>query len=106
MFPAWAHIEHTHFWRGFVCLARNLVPYVGPLGDERRVWTSIAYHGSGVAMASWSGRAVADLIAGKPEIANLPRVLSDGLPKFPLPAFRPVYLKGSYLWYGIEDEWR
>lgn len=106
MFPEWADIEHTHFWRGFVCLARNLVPYVGPLDDKRRVWTSIAYHGSGVAMASWAGRAVADLIAGRPEVANLPRVLSSGLPKFPLPALRPVYLKGAYLWYGIEDEWR
>lgn len=106
LFPAWAHVEHTHFWRGLVCLTKNLVPYIGPLDPNRRVWTSIAYHGSGVAMASWAGRAVADLIAGKPEAANLPRVLSSGLPRFPLPSFRPVYLKGAYLWYGIEDEWR
>jgi glycine/D-amino acid oxidase-like deaminating enzyme len=106
LFPGWAHAEHTHFWRGLVCLSRNLVPYIGPLDAGRRVWTSIAYHGSGVAMASWSGRAVADLIAGKPEAARLPRVVSDGLPNFPLAGLRPVYLKGAYLWYGIEDEWR
>ena len=86
--------------------SRNLVPYVGPLDTERRVWTSIAYHGSGVAMASWSGRAVADLIACVPATAGVPRVLSDGLRTFPLASLRPVYLKGAYLWYGIEDEWR
>ena len=106
MFPSWAHVAHTHFWRGLVCLSRNLVPYVGPLDRERGVWTSVAYHGAGLAMGTWSGRAVADLIAGRPEVANLPRVMSSGLPKFPLPAFRPVYLKGAYLWYGIDDEWR
>jgi glycine/D-amino acid oxidase-like deaminating enzyme len=105
LFPGWAHVEHTHFWRGFVCFSRNLVPYIGPLDAGRRVWTAIAYHGSGVAMASWSGRAVADLIAGKPEAAKLPRVLSDGLPRFPLAGLRPAYLKGAYLWYGIADEW-
>lgn len=106
LFPGWAHVEHTHFWRGLVCLSKNLVPYIGRIESGRNVWTSIAYHGSGVAMASWSGRAVADLIAGRPEAANLPKVVSSGLPQFPLPGLRPVYLKGAYLWYGIEDEWR
>ena len=106
MFPGWAHVEHTHFWRGLVCLSRNLVPYVGRVDPDRNVWTSIAYHGAGVALGSWSGRAVADLIAGKPEAAKLPRVMSDSLPMFPIAGLRPVYLKGAYLWYGIEDEWR
>ena len=61
LFPAWRNVEITHYWRGFVCLAYDLVPYVAPSTTNKTVWTAIAYHGNGVAMGSWSGRAVARL---------------------------------------------
>ena len=103
MFPVFGAAEITHFWRGFVCLSFDLVPYVGPINKEKTVWTAIAYHGNGVAMASYSGTALADLIAGKPERANLPSVLTRRLAHFPLPFLRPLYLKGAYLWFNYED---
>jgi glycine/D-amino acid oxidase-like deaminating enzyme len=103
MFPVFGMAEITHFWRGFVCLSHDLVPYVGSLDDRKTVWTALAYHGNGVAMASWSGRALADLIAGKPERADLPSVLTRRLAHFPLPFLRPLYLKGAYLWFNYED---
>jgi glycine/D-amino acid oxidase-like deaminating enzyme len=105
LFPAWRHVEHTHFWRGFVCLAYDLVPYVGPLDEARTVWTAIAYHGSGVALASRSGRAVADLIAGRPDKAGLPNVLTRRLARFPLSPLRPLYMKCAYRWFDLQDEW-
>jgi glycine/D-amino acid oxidase-like deaminating enzyme len=103
MFPVFGHAEITHFWRGFVCLSYDLVPYVGPLNQEKSVWTAIAYHGNGVAMASWSGTALADLVAGRPQRADLPSVLTRRLARFPLPFLRPLYLKGAYLWFNYED---
>lgn len=103
MFPVFGRAEITHFWRGFVCLSYDLVPYVGALNAEKTVWTALAYHGNGVAMASWSGSALADLIAGKPERADLPSVLTRRLARFPLPFLRPVYLKGAYLWFNYQD---
>ncbi len=103
MFPVFGKAEITHFWRGFVCLSYDLVPYVGPLDDRKTVWTALAYHGNGVAMASHSGRALADLIAGKPERADLPAVLTRRLARFPLPFLRPLYLKGAYLWFNHQD---
>ena len=103
MFPVFGEAEITHFWRGFVCLAYDLVPYVGPLNEARTAWTAIAYHGNGVAMASYSGSALADLIAGNSKRANLPQVLTRRLARFPLPALRPLYLKGAYLWFNYED---
>jgi glycine/D-amino acid oxidase-like deaminating enzyme len=103
MFPVFGRAEITHFWRGFVCLSFDLVAYVDPLNKEKTVWTAIAYHGNGVAMASYSGTALADLIAGKPERANLPSVLTRRLARFPLPFLRPLYLKGAYLWFNYED---
>jgi len=103
LFPAWRNVEITHYWRGFVCLAHDLVPYVGALDDKRTVWTAIAYHGNGVAMGSWSGRAVARLLTKKATREELSPVLTRRLSRFPLPAFRPLYLKGAYVWYGWED---
>jgi glycine/D-amino acid oxidase-like deaminating enzyme len=103
MFPVFGKAETTHFWRGFVCLAYDLVPYVGALDDKKTVWTAIAYHGNGVAMASYSGAALADLIAGRPERANLPSVLTRRLARYPLPFLRPLYLKGAYLWFNHQD---
>jgi glycine/D-amino acid oxidase-like deaminating enzyme len=103
LFPEWRSVEVTHYWRGFVCLAYDRVPYVGPLDDRHSVWTAIAYHGNGVAMASWSGRAVARLVTKKTARDQLPGVLTRRLARFPLPAFRPFYLKGAYVWYGWLD---
>jgi hypothetical protein len=42
-------------------------------------------------------------MAGQLEPAALPAVLTRRLARFPLPAFRPLYLKGAYLWYGWKD---
>ena len=103
LFPAWKNVEITHYWRGFVCLANDLVPYIGTLDEKKTVWTAIAYHGNGVAMGSWSGRAVARLLTNKTAREELSPVLTRRLSRFPLPAFRPLYLKGAYVWYGWED---
>jgi glycine/D-amino acid oxidase-like deaminating enzyme len=101
MFPAWRTVEITHFWRGFVCLAFDKVPFVGALDEAKSVWTSIAYHGSGVAMGSHSGREVARMMLGKPHA--LPLIMTRRLAKFPLPLLRPLYLKGAYMWFGWKD---
>jgi glycine/D-amino acid oxidase-like deaminating enzyme len=103
MFPAWRDVAITHYWRGYACLSYDLVPYVGALDDGGSVWTAIAWHGNGVAMASWSGRAVANLITKKKTRGELPGVLTRRLATFPIPALRPLYLKGAYVWYGRQD---
>ena len=41
LFPAWTQAEITHFWRGFVCLAYDRVPYIGPLDEAKTVWTAL-----------------------------------------------------------------
>lgn len=104
MFPVFGRAEITHFWRGFVCLAHDLVPYVGPLDQRKSVWTAIAYHGNGVAMASFCGRAVARALQKGTTAPDLPSVLTRRLAKFPLPFLRPLYLKGAYLWFHHQDE--
>lgn len=103
MFPAWAHVETAHEWHGHVCLARNLTPFVGRVPDMKGVYASMAYHGSGVAMASLSGEKVADLMLGKCRQEDLPAAIQMPFKKFPLPFLRKFYLQGAYWWYGMKD---
>ncbi len=102
LFPEWRAVEITHYWRGMVCLSYDRVPYVGSLDEARSVWTAIAYHGNGVSMAGWCGRAVARMMLGK-DTRDVPAIITRRLAKFPLPWLRPAYLKGAYLWFDLQD---
>ncbi len=106
MFPAWAHVEFTHFWNGFICLTYDLVAHVGhPQGDET-VWSALAYHGSGVAAATGTGRLAARLAAKAATLEkDVPVIMRDVPPRFPFPFLRTQYLRGAYAWYHIKDEW-
>jgi glycine/D-amino acid oxidase-like deaminating enzyme len=100
-YPAWSSVEITHRWSGFVCLAMDLIPHVGKWEDEPGIYYALAYHGNGVAFGTWSGRAVAREIAlGQPAT---PKMLRRPPPRFPLPFLRPLYLRGAYVKFGIED---
>ncbi|MEJ8571965.1 FAD-dependent oxidoreductase [Microbaculum marinum] len=105
LFPAWADVEISHFWRGFVCLAADLVLHVGRLPDDPSVVHALAYHGNGVSMATWSGRAAARLTVGEGADGEIvPAVAGQPLPRFPLPGLRPLYLRGAYMAYRLQDE--
>jgi glycine/D-amino acid oxidase-like deaminating enzyme len=100
-YPAWSGVEITHRWSGFVCLAMDLVPHVGAWEDEPGTYYAMAYHGNGVALATWSGRAIASLIGTGD--AQAPKLLRRPPPRFPLPFLRPLYLRGAYVKFGLED---
>jgi len=100
-YPEWRHVEVTHRWSGLVCLAQDLVPHVGAWDDQPGVYYAMCYHGNGVAMGTWSGRAVARAMTGG--IEERPGFIRRPAPKFPLPFLRPLYLRGAYVTYGIKD---
>ncbi|ALG90774.1 MULTISPECIES: NAD(P)/FAD-dependent oxidoreductase [Actibacterium] len=103
MFPAWAHVETPHFWAGLVCMARDLAPYVGPLGDWPDAFTALAYHGNGVAMATYSGALMADLAAGRAPGRAFPALMRAPLRRFPLGPLRRALLHPAYYWYALRD---
>ena len=103
MFPAWADIEAEYSWHGHVCFAKTLTPFVGEVPGMRGVYAAMGWHGSGIAMASISGEKVAGLITGGVKRQDLPVALQQPFRKFPLPAFRRLYLQGAYWWYGWKD---
>ncbi len=101
MFPPLAKVEAEFFWRGWVCLARDRNPHLGST-DDGTVHYALAYAGSGVALATYCGRLLADRIAGK--IADAGPLLSAPLPAFPLPALRRIYQRLAYAYYAFTDE--
>lgn len=101
MFPAWREVEITHFWYGLLCLASDRMPHAGHLPGRNNAFFALAYHGNGVAMGSWMGRAVANLISGTS--IELPAATRRPPPDILLPALRSLYLKAAYLGYGLKD---
>lgn len=106
MFPAWSQVAITHRWNGFVCLALDLHPHLAELPDDDRITCALAYHGAGVSTATWTGRAAAARLVGRPEhYGPVPGFIQVPPPRFPLPGLRLWGLRAAYLRYGLEDEW-
>ncbi len=101
MFPAWASIPTAYHWSGLICITYDLKPYVGPIGDWKNAWAALGWHGSGVAMASYSGKLIADVAMGKD--VRVPDIMSGPLRRFPLPAIRKNYLPFAFRYFDWLD---
>ena len=88
MFPAWAGVETEYRWAGLVGLAAGLTPYAGPVDGLDDSNALLAWHGNGVAMASFAGARMADFIAGAARLFHCARHPRQGACR-PLPRNRP-----------------
>ena len=101
MFPMWQGVETPFFWSGLACLSRDLTPYAGPIAGIENAWTALAYHGNGVAMATWSGKLLAGQITGTGPA--VPAVMRGPLRRFPLGRWRRALLRPAYQYYRLKD---
>lgn len=101
LFPAWAGAGTEHTWSGFVCLTGSLAPFVGEVPGAPGLHAAFGWHGSGVAMASLSGREIGRLMTGQG--ARIPALLSRPPRRFPLPALRRTWLRLAYAGYALKD---
>lgn len=88
MFPAWAGVGIDHEWSGLVTLTARGTPFVGEVPGQTRVWAALAYHGNGVAMGSYAGALVAELIRGRAPRWPFPDAMKVPLARFPLAPLR------------------
>lgn len=102
--PALRGVGTEYFWHGNVCLSWDLMPHVNTAEGDPTVAYAMAYLGSGVAMATYSGGLAADLVAGKDVPRDTP-LTGAGLARFPLPFLRRAYLAGAYVAYSVKDRW-
>lgn len=103
MFPAWKEVETPHSWSGMVCIARGEMPFVGEVPDHPGMFASLCYHGNGVAMASYSGALVADLVQGKTPDRIYPKIVQRPLAKFELGRFRRAVMPFVYAGFALAD---
>lgn len=102
MFPAWADVQSSNSWSGFVSLARNKLPYIGQIPGLPSVWTAMCYHGNGVAMGSFAGTRVAELVLGL-DASDCPDILRNPLRRFPFGLSRRAVMAPLYAKLAIED---
>ncbi|MHA6264175.1 NAD(P)/FAD-dependent oxidoreductase [Arenibacterium sp. CAU 1754] len=100
LFPAWRHVEAPHMWSGMVCLSRNRVPFAGPVTGQPGVFAGMAYHGNGVAMGSFTGRLLADLVQGQDTV---PRVMRQPPGRFPFGRARRIVMPPFYIARALGD---
>lgn len=102
MFPSWSDVETTHCWSGMVCLARNLVPFIGPIPTIKDMFAGLCYHGNGVAMGTYAGRLLSDLVLG--QTPDLPYSQAfQSMRRFPLGPVRRLLMAPAYAALGLMD---
>ena len=103
MFPAWRNVETPHGWSGMVCIARNRMPFVGEVPDQPGMFAGLCYHGNGVAMGSYSGALLADLVRGKMPERPYPAPMRGPLARFELGRFRRAVMPFVYAGFALSD---
>lgn len=103
MFPAWRGVDTPHGWSGMVCIARNRMPFVGEVPDQKGMFASLCYHGNGVAMASYSGALLADLVQDKAPQRLYPQAVQQPLARFELGRLRRAVMPLAYAGFTISD---
>ncbi len=103
IFPAWRHVETPHAWSGMVCIARDRMPFVGEVPDQPGLFASLCYHGNGVAMASYGGALLADLVQGKSPARAYPAAMQRPLRPFELGRYRRLVMPLAYAGFALKD---
>ena len=101
MFPAWATVEATHVWSGMVCLTRDLVPFAGAIPGQAGLYAGFAYHGNGVAMGTYCGRVLAQMVLGQQ--VEVPKPIATAPCRFPLGRWRRALMPPAYGLMGLAD---
>jgi glycine/D-amino acid oxidase-like deaminating enzyme len=103
MFPAWREIETPHSWSGMVCIARRRMPFVGEVPKQPGMFASLCYHGNGVAMATYCGALLADVVRGADPHLVYPRIVQRPLARFELGRFRRAVMPVMYAGFSLSD---
>jgi len=102
IFPQLADVRVDYVWGGMVGFSWDRLPHAG---EANGLYYSMGYCGHGVQMATYMGRAVAEMMDGKPE-ANPLRGL--GFPKVPIPFYNGTawFLPFGGAYYKAKDRLR
>ncbi|WP_188194689.1 NAD(P)/FAD-dependent oxidoreductase [Nonomuraea sp. SYSU D8015] len=99
IFPQLANVQIDYVWGGSVGFSYDRIPHAG---ENNGLYYSGGYCGHGVQMATYMGRALAEMMDGRPE-ANPWRGL--GFPKVPVPFYNGTawFLPFAGAYYKAKD---
>lgn len=102
IFPQLAGVRVDYVWGGMVGFSWDRLPHAG---EDNGLYYAMGYCGHGVQMSTYLGRAIAEMMDGKPE-ANPLRGL--GFPKVPVPFYNgtPWFLPFGGAYYKLKDRLR
>jgi glycine/D-amino acid oxidase-like deaminating enzyme len=102
MFPKWSKVSIQNSWSGMVCVARDKTPFAGAVPGSPGMWAGLCYHGNGVAMGTYVGRLLSDLITDGRSDAY-PAPLERALRRFPVARARRIFLPPLYAYFRLRD---
>ncbi len=97
VFPRLATIKVEYVWGGTLDFAFDIMPHSGRLGG---IYFALGYAGHGVAMATWQGQKIAELVAGGNPDNPFAEIPFRGLPLY---SGKPWFLPLAGAWYKFLD---
>ena len=98
-FPQLAGVKVEYTWHGQVAMTMDFDPHLGKLDG---IWHCLGYCGHGVALSSYLGNVVANVIAGRPE--DSPFVQLKPMPANPLYTGNTWFLPLADVYYRTYDK--
>jgi glycine/D-amino acid oxidase-like deaminating enzyme len=96
MFPTWRDVTIDYEWSGLVALNRSETPYIGEIPGYAGGYAGFGYHGNGVAMASYAGALLSDMVLDQIGTRPYPKAFQRTPTQFPLGRFRRYMLAPIY----------
>ena len=102
--PAFSDARISSAWRGLVCLTARRTLALGLDPGDASIAFAFGCHGSGTATMSWSGRLLADLVAGAAGEDDVPALFRGLPPRLPPSNMALRWgLRTAYAFYGLRD---
>jgi glycine/D-amino acid oxidase-like deaminating enzyme len=95
--PQLSKVAITHRWGGNVAITLDRLPHVGQV---RGAWYATGCNGSGVALNTWLGHRLGQMVTGQ---ASPPSFASLRHQPIPLHRFRRWYLPAVGTWFRYQD---
>ncbi|MBP0483137.1 NAD(P)/FAD-dependent oxidoreductase [Sagittula salina] len=95
-FPAWRGVEITHEWSGLVCFLASGHPFAGAVPGCEGLHAALGFHGNGVAMGSYLGHCLGEVLAHGRSGGPMPAFLGQEPRRFPLGRHRRALLRPAY----------
>jgi len=97
VFPELAKVKIEYAWSGNVCFTFDAFPHAGQMEG---IYYALGYGGHGVAMATYLGAQIAEVISGVPGANPFADLAFNPIPLY---AGRPWFLPLGELWYKFID---